>query len=155
MKGFRFRLDPVLGVRRHELERERLGLADSERHLADARQRSVRASARVDGISADQARRAAGGLAAPLFAAGRAGLARSLAERRRARELERVASQRVLAQRQRVAEAHRAVRALEILREKALVRGRREGERREQRDLDEVAGRCRGPALALAEGERP
>jgi flagellar FliJ protein len=141
MKGFQFRLEPVLRLRRHGLDRRRLDLARARV--------SLRAATRLRGALADalraaQERRAvrmAEGLRAGELRELQHGVEHLLGEVSRADAAVRAAESAATQALAGVTEARRSVRALEILREKALAEHRRELERREQAELDEVAGR--------------
>lgn len=138
MKGFRFRLQRVLDVRRHRLE-------EARRTLARARQRLDVLATELRALEA-QSRRAAEemraelarGLAAGKLAARQEGIycLREDAEQR-TRETE-AARAELDAARLRVIEAQRGVRTLERLRERALAAYRVGCERLERRELDEA-----------------
>lgn len=141
MKSFRFRLEPLLRVRRFELRRQAA-------LLASARVEHGEACRREDCVTAERDRVARA--ASRLLAAGvTAGPLRDLAltgEGWRARGVtvaaERAALSRALEEaRAEVRAAHGRVEALERLRERRRERWRREAERVMQRDLDELAQR--------------
>ena len=138
MKAFRFRLDPVVAVRRFELDRARTELGEAERATARAderhqawRERRTQsgeelAAAVTAGVRAGGLHSAAAALTslAERVAEAEAGLAQARAD----------AAER----RQRALEARTRLRALERLRERAAALHRRDEARREQRDLDEI-----------------
>jgi flagellar export protein FliJ len=139
MKGFQFRLEPVLSVREFSLERARLHLAESvtawehakaeESKAADAAAATERtiATRLREGVEASEVRAVASALVDQ-----RLGL-------QRARELVATAQVRVDEARAAVCSAHAALRSIEILREKAFAAWQVEWRRHEQRELDEIA----------------
>ncbi len=150
MRGFRFRLETVLRVRRHVLERARVDAAQA-RIRADAAARTARERA-------DDARRDAErlrdllveGIATPWLPVLQADALRAVRSARNAEQVHAGAEQSVTACGQRAIEAHARVRALERLRERALAAHRLDVGRREQRELEELA-RLRSAAHAGAD----
>jgi flagellar FliJ protein len=139
MKGFQFRLEPVLRVREFSLERARLRLAEEivTHERATAEEAEADQIARTTEQALD-ARLAEGVEAAEVRAA-----ATALADRRlrwqAAIGCTAAARVRVEEARDCVRAAHAASRMLEILREKAYALWQAEWRRSEQRELDEVA----------------
>jgi len=138
MKKFRFRLDPVVAVRRFELDRARAELGEAERAAvkADERHQAWRARRSSSGEAlaesvADGVR--AGGLHSA--AAALAGLGQRVVEAAAGLVEARTS---VAARREGALAARTRLRALERLRERAAVAHRRDEARREQRDLDEI-----------------
>ncbi len=144
MKGFQFRLEPVLRVRRHALEQCRLALAKARRALREALATRSACDAVLREAQAICADRMAQGLPGGELRERRNALAHALGELAQAEAAAVAAEQQVTAALAAVTHARREVRALEILREKALTEYRREAARREQAELDEVASRVRG-----------
>ncbi len=139
MKGFRFRLEPVLGVREFSLERARLGLAGAVQTHEVAVIEEARANEDARRSESSLSERLRAGLDAREARAGAAALDDVRARAREASERRAAARARVEEERARVRDAHRAVRSLEILREQAFAAWQAEWRRREQRELDEVA----------------
>lgn len=138
MRGFRFRLDRVLELRRNALETRRRELVQAQiehRSLVQqAREVELRSRDAVRRIRAELREGVpAGTLAVRQQAADRMRAAVSRAELRADESRVRVEQERV-----RVVGAQRATRILERLRDKALARYRVERARFEQRELDEV-----------------
>ncbi|MFQ5418359.1 MAG: flagellar FliJ family protein [Myxococcota bacterium] len=141
MRGFRFRMDPILRLRAAQLEARRAELQreslrrDADQQAADSADERARISA------AALEERLAAGTTAVMFRseAGAQVMLRDASRRAAARVLESASN--VSAARERVVEAWRRSRALETLRQRSLVRWQREGEKREQRATDEVAAR--------------
>jgi len=138
MKAFRFRLDPVVAVRRFELDRARAALGEAERAAANAderhqawrERRSSSGEALVEAV-------AAGVRAGGLHSAATALV--SLGQRVAEAEAGLVEARRSASMRREAALAARTrLRALERLRERAALVHRRDEARREQRDLDEI-----------------
>ena len=144
MKRFRFRLDTVLGVRRHELTLKRAELSRAQveaqriaKWLAQVGERAEQGSTTLHAL-------AQAGIPAGEFAAGYRGAAvllRAIGEVR-TRETEALAA--VGRARQAVLQAHTRVRALEKLRERAQLEYNREAARIEQAEFDEIAARRSG-----------
>ncbi len=146
MNRFQFRLDPVLRVRGHELERLRAALQAAEARVRQAAEELRAGRARAEQNAHELGARSRTGLRAGELEVAQRG-ARRLYEQVRASERALAAAEaRVPRARALVREAHGRVRALELLRERALAAWQREGQRREQAELDEVAGRM-GRAL--------
>ncbi len=140
MRGFRFRLQPVLGLRQHELDARRRVL-DRARVQEAAARRAV-AVARNVAADADRelGRRLKEGLGADEVRALREGVARLYAEVTRA-ELRQASLREKVGQLRREALAAWArLRSLELLRGRALEAHREILERREQALQDELAG---------------
>lgn len=150
MRGFRFRLEPVLGLRRHELERRRLELGRARVGLRTAVRVRHQADDALRGGQALRAERVARGVSAGELRDLERAVEHVLGERARAEASVRAAEARVAQALGAVTSARREVRALEILREKALAEHRRELARREQAELDEVGGRSRRRGLEAA-----
>lgn len=143
MKRFVFRLESVLGFRRHELQRSRrtLGRAlERIRSIEASREGALRAASES---AADWIARARRGIASERMGLAQIGIEQAFSRWRH--EGLRLEAARDEAQRARgeVVAAHTRVRALEKLRERALERHRLESLREEARELDEVAGRRR------------
>ena len=139
MKAFHFRLEPVLRVRRLELERAAVRLAEAERSLERALERTAEWRRRCGSASAELAARLGIGLRADEYRtadAAQRGLQARLAE---AEAGSAQARGQLEESRWRVFEARTRVRALERLRERALREHQLRTARREQRELDEVA----------------
>ncbi|MFT5444755.1 MAG: flagellar export protein FliJ [Myxococcota bacterium] len=150
MKRFVFRLESVLKLRRFELERR-------QRSLAAALARSTRIEAAIEkaGIAAAECSADLLAKAKQGASSGRVGLAQLVVERAfqtwRAdqRSLQEANAVMEVA-RVEMTEAHTKVRALEKLKERALVRHREQSAREETIALDEVAGRMGAGAGPLA-----
>ncbi len=150
MKRFRFRLDPVLSVRRHTLEQKRLALAWTRQErdrlaarLETGRERLARESEHIcdrmrAGMKAGEWQEAQVGIDRLQQAIARDGAALAALDAR------------VVEARSEVLEAHTGVRAIEVLRERALAAHRLEQERRLQAELDEVASRRHKPRREVA-----
>ena len=138
MRGFRFRLDAVLHVREHELERRRVTLGEVLTLEARARRRSDADTASlVEAERTFSARIERGSSGGEVASAARAVL--RLAARSNARQGEVATLEaKVSASREAVRGAHARVRGLEILRMRALTAHRNELERRERIELDEA-----------------
>jgi flagellar export protein FliJ len=139
MKGFRFRLEPVLGVREFSLERARLRLAEDVVAYERARDEVANAADTARATEQALAARLREGVAAAEVRAAAAALADRRLDSQAAAERSAAALAQVDEARERVRGAHAAVRAIEILREKAFAAWQAEWRRREQRELDEVA----------------
>lgn len=141
MKRFRFRLDPLLRLRNHELDqcRMQLGRAQSEVERALDRTKKVRVNAQEG--SALISRWAQQGVTAPELAAGQLGTFDLYREIKSCEAGEAVVREAVSQARERVVEARTRVRTVEILKERALAEHRAEASRVEQAELDELAGR--------------
>ncbi|MGH0033703.1 MAG: flagellar export protein FliJ [Myxococcota bacterium] len=144
MRRFRFRLDPVLRLRAHRLERRRLELASAQEELTaverevDAIGSALRAAfGAVDGRLQEGVD--AGALSSALRSTDLLRARLADCERRRSE-----AEARVREARERAAGAHAALRALERLRERRLVEHRKAAARGEQRELEEAARLCDG-----------
>jgi len=141
MKGFRFRLDPVLRVRRHRLDQQRQALARARAALRGAEALAARTRA----CFAEAGETLAARMAAGLPAGELAGLQRRIeawaSESRRAAGAVTAARDAVARAVGAVLEAHREVRVLEGLREKRLAVWQQDLARREQAELDEVGAR--------------
>jgi flagellar export protein FliJ len=139
MKGFHFRMDPILQLRaaqldacRAELEADKRRCEESAKLLRDAEQRFDRAAALLEaslsaGTTGERLRSAAGAQA-DLRAASRSASA----------TIESSES-RLAAARERLVEAWKTMRSLELLKEHSAERWQRENRVREQRATDEVA----------------
>lgn len=141
MKRFRFRLDPLLRLRNHELDqcRMQLGQALSEVERALERTKKVRRNAQEG--SALIARWSQQGVTPPELAAGQLGTFDLYREIKSCEAGEAVVREAVAQARSRVVEAQTRLRTVEILKERALAEHRAETMRVEQAELDEVAGR--------------
>ena len=139
MKSFEFRLDPVIRLRAHGLDRCRLELAAALGRREDALREvsALEQELRVSNGALEE-RLGAGIEGGTLSVALRAAdqLRTRLERCERARHRSVVDVERA---RRRVAEAHAGLRALEHLREKRLHEYQRELSRRESREMDEVA----------------
>jgi flagellar FliJ protein len=144
VRRFQFRLDPVLRVRTHELERRRTELRAAEARAREAAEELRTARARAEARASELGARSREGLRAGELELAQRG-ARRLYQQVRAGERALAAAEaRGPRARGQVREAHGRVRALELLRERALAAWVREGQRREQAELDEVGARMGG-----------
>lgn len=146
MKRFQFRLDPVLRVRRHRLDRQRVELASALAQLVRSEREEGALGRELREAEAALRTRLEGGvdgasLALALDASGRLRFRHRVCENARERAETDVAEAR-----RRVAEAHRGVRALERLRERRRDEHQREAARREQHELEEAAQLAAGGA---------
>ena len=144
MKGFRFRLDSVLRLRGHELDARLRDLATANAELARARRTLGAAQKQSRRASQRLMDRAGEGIGAGDFELAERALVCARAHVKQYREAVRRAEAEAEDSRARVAAARTRVRALEILRERAL-RAHRERElKQEQAVLDEIAGQRSG-----------
>lgn len=138
MRAFRFRLQRILDLRLHHLERARVELAAARRTLearaVDRREAEQRASIASDALRIALDR----GLEAGELVARQEGIERLRAEVAASRQAWEEALRELDRARARVMEAQRSARVLERLRDRALAAHRQELARREQRILDEV-----------------
>jgi flagellar export protein FliJ len=138
---FRFRLDPVLDLRRYQVERAQAELLRRQEELAAA-QRDLQALR-------ERGRAAGAALEASVQAGVQAGALRSRSDALSRLGVEALAAERGLAERRLAAAQARAAvlraygrrRALEIVRESAREAHLREAARRAQSRLDELAAR--------------
>jgi flagellar export protein FliJ len=138
-RAFRFRLDPLLGVRRFELRRRLALLGAAHRDLAEARAREAAAWREAQASERREAARLRTGLpAGAAITAHQAVEAWRLRAGFAARDVRRLEARAA-----RLADDARAARVraegLERLRERALVAWRAARERALQRELDEIA----------------
>lgn len=139
-RAFRFRLEPLLRLRRFELQRRLALLGGAQRELIDAREREAQARREAGASERREVERLRGGLLA-----GAVQNARQAAEAWRlraglaAREVRRLEDRAT-----RLTEEVKAARAradgLERLRERARCAWRQAHERALQSEIDEVAG---------------
>lgn len=151
MKRFVFRLESVLKLRRHELESRQRGLALALSGLDDVERATTRAEILASEMSADFSASAKGGVSSE-----RLGMTQLVVESAfrlwRNNQVSVLAEKLVVEEaRKEVVTAHTDVRAIEKLRERAVVRYRAECEREEVALLDEVAGRTQSLAARLPE----
>lgn len=137
---FRFRLDPILALRRFDLRRRQAVLAGARAELADGCAREAEALDHARRVSEGAARELAAGVGAdPLRTRRQTVEAWRLRAAFAARDVRRIETRVERLSADAIA-ARTRVEVLERLRERARVRWRTEGERRLQRELDEIAG---------------
>lgn len=150
MKRFRFSLRPVAVLREHREARAREIFAEAVHAYVQAEQDLVRTRARLQTLEAELR-----GSRQAQFRPGEAVLL--LADYRRECGVEsekenRLNEARQIVQKRRAdyLEAHRQLEVVERLEEKARVAHRRDGDREEQAEADDFAGRRRTQPLAVA-----
>ncbi len=153
MRRFRFRLDPVIRVRGFDLDRRRREMALVQGELAKAVVATDEARSRAEDASARLVERAREGVLAGDIDVEQRALeagyrALDAGERRvvDVRETLEVVRGEVVA-------ARAKLRSLELLRDRAAEAHKFAELRLEQRELDEVAGRIKHRAVALARAE--
>lgn len=139
MKGFQFRLEPVLSVREFSLERARLRLAESVTAWEHAKAEESKAAEAAAATEREISARLREGVEATQVRAVATALVDQRLGLQMARELSGAALVRVDEARAAVWSAHAALRSIEILREKAFAAWQVEWRRQEQRELDEIA----------------
>ncbi len=140
MKGFRFRLESVLKLRRHRLEQRRLELAQAQVKANHAKALATRTADALEQGNRELEKKMAEGLSGGELRDGQRGVEALAREAERAQEAAREAARAMDRAMDLALEARRDLRALETLREKALAEYRREMERRQQNELDEIGG---------------
>jgi flagellar export protein FliJ len=144
MKQFRFRLDTVLNVRRHELDLKRADLSRAQAEARRLAQWLVELGERAQQGAAQLYTRAQVGMPAGEFAAGYRGATALHQAIGDARIEEATAREEVDRTLQGVLEARARVRTLEKLRERAQLEHSRHASRIEQAEFDEIAARTVG-----------
>ncbi|MCG8590754.1 MAG: flagellar export protein FliJ [Proteobacteria bacterium] len=141
MRGFRFRLEPVLRLRRRELDEARVALARWEAQYTWAAKALREAEGRAGGALVLVGQQARAGVRAGALHAAALGTARLALEVKRLRAQEHRLELQCGQARDAVKSAHARVRGLERLRERRRQEFRDRERRREQQVLDEVGGR--------------
>jgi flagellar export protein FliJ len=147
MKRFRFRLDTVLKVRRHELTLKRTDLSRAQAEVRRLAEWLVELGKRAQQGSIQLYERARAGMSAGEFAAGYRGATAIHQTIGDARTEEAAARVEVDRRREGVLDAHARVRTLEKLRERAQLEYSQHASRIEQAELDEIAARRSGAGL--------
>ncbi|WP_324717723.1 flagellar FliJ family protein [Carboxydochorda subterranea] len=143
MKRFRFRMERILRLRRQSLDVERTKMAEALRLEQAAQQAYAAGEERrvryLAALSESVAASAPGSGVEGAVLAERLGVLAELSRRRAYWDVQRVEARRqVEKQRAMVVEAHRAVRVLELLRDRRRAEYLRQLERDEQALLDEA-----------------
>jgi flagellar export protein FliJ len=139
--AFRFRLQTVLRVRHRDFERTTVALAEAQRAVAAASDHRAACANRANAGVSELDTRLRQGLPATQLRTAAAGVEQLAAREREAIGQVRRARSGVSRATQEVMRARARVRALELLRERQALEHRREYERRQRREFDEVAAR--------------
>ena len=143
MKGFRFRLERLLRLRRYEFEQARRAwLMAKEQHSASTKARcdlENRSNEQIESLHAHIQNGIQASKAGIVFRS-LAGMQQKVSE---AKQIEENARKKAQKMREHSLKARSRMRSLELLREKTLAEFRFEQQRREQYELDEVAARVR------------
>ncbi len=143
MKGFRFRLDPILRLRSYELERRRAELvrADGFAHAARLQQRRLEADAKLGAARLESSAQA--GADGALLSVTADSVASLFIQAANAERTTAELTAKAGKAREAMMEARQRVRSLEKLREHKLDEHRAEALRREIRELDEMGSLVR------------
>ncbi len=139
MKGFHFRLDSLLHLRSFETERARIELSQRRQQAAAAAAAVRRTLGAIAEASSQLELQLSSGVAAAQLQLAQSGLYHLHDTAQRQTRSASKARARIAPARDAVQRAWSKQRALEILRERALSAYRKEQERREQKEFDEIA----------------